>query len=81
MTRIVVDPVTLAKLEGVCQTVELCDAAGRVIGHFVPALDRSKHPDMEPRISTEELDRRLQAGGGRPLADILADLEKRHGAG
>jgi hypothetical protein len=31
---------------------------------------------MEPKISEEELSRREQQGGGRPLSAILADLEK-----
>jgi hypothetical protein len=31
---------------------------------------------MEPQINGEEIERRLNEGGGRPLADILADLEK-----
>lgn len=31
---------------------------------------------MEPKISNEEIERRLRDGGGRSLAEILADLEK-----
>lgn len=30
----------------------------------------------EPQISNEEIERRLRNGGGRSLAEILADLEK-----
>jgi hypothetical protein len=43
-----------------------------VLGHFVPR-DRRK----EPQISEEEIQRRLKQGGGRSLAEIMADLEKR----
>lgn len=77
MNRVVVDPVTLAKLRDVWQTLELCDKDGQVVGRFIPIVDRSKCADLEPQVSEEELDRRERAGEGRPLADILADLEKR----
>jgi hypothetical protein len=48
-----------------------------VVGRFVPTVDHSECAELEPRVSEEELDRRERAGGGRPLANILADLEKR----
>jgi hypothetical protein len=50
---------------------------GRLLGHFIPALDVSLDPRLQPRISEAEAQRRERAGGGRPLARILADLEKR----
>jgi hypothetical protein len=70
MNRVIVDPVTKAKLASVRQKSELCDDSGHILGHFIP-LDR-----REPQINTEELERRERAGGGRTLAEILADLEK-----
>ena len=73
MTRIVVDPATQSQLANARKTLEICDNRGHVLGHFIPILDSR----MEPQVSEEELDRRERAGGGRPLADILADLEKR----
>jgi len=33
----------------------------------------------EPQISNEEIERRLRCGGGRSLAEILADLERIRG--
>lgn len=77
MNRVVVDPATLARLQHARQTLELCDDSGRVVGRFVPTVDHSECAELEPRVSEEELDRRERAGGGRPLANILADLEKR----
>jgi hypothetical protein len=76
MGRITVDPTTLARLQGIGRTMELCDESGRVVGHFVPVLDTPIASGSEPQISEEEIQRRLQEGGGRPLADILKDLEK-----
>lgn len=77
MNQVVVDPATFAKLRDAQQTLDLCDASGQIAGRFIPIVDRSQCTDLEPQISEEELDRRQGAGGGRPLADILADLEKR----
>lgn len=75
MTRVVIDASTLAKLTDLYQTVELCDASGNTIGHFRPAI--LDNPALQPQISEEEMDRRVAAGGGRSLTEILADLENR----
>lgn len=73
MTRVVVDSATLTKLREAQQTLEVCDDFGRVVGHFVPTADRSRCSALEPQVSEEELDRRQRLGGGRSLAEILAD--------
>lgn len=73
MVRIVVDPATQSRMEGLQQVADLCDAAGRVLGRFVPV---QQELILEPQISEEELRRREAEETGRPLADILADLEK-----
>lgn len=77
MTRITVDETTGKRLSEVSRRVELCDDRGHILGYFVPTLDRSLYEGVEPQISEEELRRREAQGGGRPLKDILADLERR----
>ncbi len=78
MNRVIVDPTTLNQLRSARQILELCDDSGQVVGHFVPIVDRSAYEGLEPQISEEELDRRMRTEtGGRSLADILADLEKK----
>jgi len=77
MGTVIVDPATLAQLSNVAKTVTLTDAKGRVVGHFVPTLDPALCQFQEPQISEEELLRREQQGGGRPLVDILGDLGRR----
>jgi hypothetical protein len=77
MNRVVVDPTTVEKLRCVFDQSELCDAAGNVLGRFLPVLRGTEFSSMKPQISEEEIQRRLHEGGGRPLADILADLEAR----
>jgi hypothetical protein len=73
MSRITLDRDTLAKLMAEKGPVEVCDPSGVVVGRFAPNGGHQK----EPKISEEELARREVAGGGRTLAEIMADLRKR----
>jgi hypothetical protein len=77
MTRVIVDPAFRAQLSGLKETVELCDTTGEVLGHFTPASALPLKEWGRPQIPEEELLRREGEEGGRPLAEILADLEKR----
>ncbi|MCH8042732.1 MAG: hypothetical protein IID44_03345 [Planctomycetes bacterium] len=79
MTQIVVNPATAEKLSGIQTTVELCDPSGNLLGYFSPKVNPSLYDQVEPPISEEELDRIEKEGGGRPLRDVLDDLEKKHG--
>jgi hypothetical protein len=75
MIRIVVDDQTSEKLRSTRETVFVCDAEGRILGHFKPEeLDPKR---MMPDISEDEVRRRLAEDTGRSLADIFADLQKR----
>jgi hypothetical protein len=76
MTRVIVDAVTRARLVNARDPLELCDDSGQVLGRFIPSVQLSQCADAGPQISEEELDRRERAGGGRPLSDILAALER-----
>ena len=77
MRRITVDRSLGRQFSEQLEQVEICDESGRVLGVFVPFIDPSLYGDIEPQISDEEIRRRIAEGGGRPLADILADLERR----
>ncbi len=72
---IVHEPLT-AKLAAADKPVELCSADGQVLGYFTPAKAK-RHNLQPPILPPGELDRRFAEGGGRPLADILRDLEAR----
>ena len=78
--KIVLDEMLEAKLNGLNKEMEICDQAGRTVGHFLPpdvykkllyAWVMSQRP-----ISDEELERRRREskGKGRPLAEIWKDL-------
>ena len=78
MTKIVVDAPFWAKLNNLEGPVEFCDDSGRTLGYFHSVASPSEVERMPTSlISDEELQRRRQQGGGRSLAEILADLEKR----
>jgi hypothetical protein len=74
MTKIVIDKATRKKLHGLAEALMFTDEAGTILGNFTPV---PKDRRREPQISQEEIERRLQMGGGRPLTEIMSDLEKR----
>jgi hypothetical protein len=77
MTKVIFDQTTLSKLRSGNGAVEICDESGRLMGHFYPAQARSLYKNLVIPITEEELERREKELGGRPLAEILADLEKK----
>lgn len=75
MTRVIVDDVLLAKLHNLTDTLVLCDAGGRVFGHFVPATDLSQWEPVSADVSEEELDRRARSNERRyTTAEVLTHL-------
>jgi hypothetical protein len=75
MVRLTIDKGLEAKLLGEAEPLELCDAGGRVIGHFIPVTDASRYVGVESPTPAAELDRRSSEETGRPLAGILRDLQ------
>ena len=57
------------------RAIEVCDTSGRRLGYFAPLATADDYRNARSEVSEDELDRRSLAGGGRPLADILRDLE------
>lgn len=78
MTKVVVDAAFGARITGLAGAVELCDESGRTLGYFhpvVPGIESRSHRTESP-FPQEEIERRRQEQGGRPLKDILADLNR-----
>lgn len=75
MNRIVVDASLHELLPQLPVSVQLVDAAGNVLGVFTP--DPAVVAAWEAEVPEEELQRREAEPGGRTLAEIMADLEKR----
>jgi hypothetical protein len=75
MSFVIVPEQLTAKLEAADTPLQMCTKDGRVIGYFTPT--KPAKLNLDPGVSEEELDRREARGGGRPLADILRDLDTR----
>lgn len=78
MTKFVVDAALGAKLTAVGEAVEVCDASGRTLGYFHPVapLPDSTSAAIRSPLSDDQMERRRQDRQGRPLREILADLER-----
>jgi hypothetical protein len=74
MTKVVLDQGTRARFNGLKEPLQFVDESGHLLGLFTPNIDPTR---LQPQISDDEIQRRLAQGGGRPLADILDDLETR----
>jgi hypothetical protein len=73
MTKIIIDKRTLAQFHDLKEPLQFVDESGHLLGLFTPNVDPAL---LKPQITEEEIQRRLAQGGGRPLVDILRDLEK-----
>ncbi len=71
MIRIIVDDKVKSQFLHVDETCEVVDAAGNKLGKFTP-----EYVGYECPYSDEELRKIEEKGGGRPLKDILRDLER-----
>jgi hypothetical protein len=77
MVRVTVDQGLEAQLRAEAEPLELCDAGGRVIGHFIPITESAGYEGVDSPTPAAELDRRRREENGRPLAEILRDLRAR----
>ena len=77
MTQFTLDTSTASQLANSTGQVELLDPQGNIIGHFSPLPKGANGFDLSRKrgLSEEEVKRRL-AQPGRPLAEMLRDLEK-----
>jgi len=73
MNRITVSDTFITQVGGVAQPVELCDAEGHTLGHFVPTSALGKSDDCP--YSVDELNRMRSEEGGRGLSEIWDSLE------
>ena len=78
MSKVVVDSALQAKSTDPSGVVEVCDQQGRTIGFFHAANDASAASGgpLRSPVSDEEIQRRRRQKTGRPLREILDDLEQ-----
>ncbi len=77
MTKMVIDASTSEALRKVDAQIELFDEYGLPLGIFTPVDKKDLYRYVEVPYTEEELRRLAEQKGGRTLAEILADLEKR----
>lgn len=74
MNKIVLDPDVLDKLNELNEGGQICDNAGQVVGFFTKLVDSSEYEIIDPP-DEDELAVAERDLAGRPLADIIRDLE------
>ena len=81
MTTVVIDKELREKLKGFDHEVIFCDESGRPVGRFLPESEYMKmlHERARHMVTDEELER-AKKEPGRPLADILRDLQLKYPA-
>lgn len=80
MGRVMLDPYLRSKLSGLAESLEVCDEAGKTVGHFLPSglFEELFYAALaaESPHTKEELKRRHQEAGGRGLAEIWKGLRQ-----
>jgi hypothetical protein len=73
MTRILLDAETVAQLHNLNEVLEVCDESGQTRGFFHPT--GPEQPNRSP-FAREQLEEFRKQKSGRPLAQIIRDLEQ-----
>ena len=76
MTQVQVDQILLQKLGGLDESIELCDADGKILGRYLPenAYREILYSSVEIPFSEEELASRRAEAGGCTLDEIWKRL-------
>ena len=72
------DPGLLAQFSAAAESVEIKSPDGRVLGRFVVENLYKLPPGVKSPFTEEELTELRQQKGGRPLNEIIRDLEKQY---
>lgn len=75
MSIVISDPALLSVFAGANDATEVLDSAGNFLGTFEPPYGKLP-PGVRSPFSDEEIEEARKEPDGRPLADILRDLEK-----
>ena len=73
MTRVTIDGETRNRLRGLKESLEFSDESGHVLGYFTPAQADLKN--LVPRVSKDEIERRLREDERFTTPQVLAHLE------
>jgi hypothetical protein len=79
MNEVVVDAALRARLNNLDDILKVRDESGRILGYFHPVIEpaASEERDIRSPFSVEDLELRRGQRTGRPLQEILDDLNRR----
>lgn len=77
MSITITDPVLLAEIARADGTVDVLDAGGTRIARIERVADGMLPPGVKSPFTAEQIQELRKQRDGRPLADILRDLEAR----
>jgi hypothetical protein len=79
MSKVIIDDALKAKLNGLARGTEFLAPDGRSLGFFVTSEEYLDlvHAQAQVRFTPDEIERLRRQSGGRPLPDILTELEKK----
>jgi hypothetical protein len=75
MSIVITDKAILEQLTQASGILEVRDTDGNLLGTFAPPYGRLP-PAVRSPFSDDEVERRRKETDGRPLAEIIADLER-----
>jgi hypothetical protein len=75
MTRVKVNAAIRAQLHNLDAVLEVCDESGRTLGFFHPIVESSDSGRIKSPYTDEEIEKLRKQRTGRPLAEILKDLD------
>ena len=76
MNQVIVDAALRSKLHDLSRPFDLCDEAGKVVAHVIPALNPDDwEPTSPPELSPEELRRRKESKKWYTSVEVLKHLE------
>jgi hypothetical protein len=76
MSELILPDSIATQLQGLSHPVQLCDASGKLLGRFVPAVDQSMYEELEPDLSSEELRHLEESTEWYTTDEVLRHLEK-----
>jgi hypothetical protein len=80
MTQVILPEGAALKLTGLEGPVSVFDSSGQAIGTFVPGVvyDPEAYRRNPSPLTPEERQRRIEAGGGKTLAEFWDDMRKQY---
>jgi hypothetical protein len=76
MSKITLDAALRTRLNGLNDSLELCDESGQTVGHFLPEPTYRQYfyAWLKAQVTDEEIEKLRRQQGGKTLAQIKSDL-------